>query len=176
MLILKLTHAATGLGMNAVSSANTSTVGKLDAIWQMPAWQDLPLLPALGNVSFWGDFGAAPLSGSESFALFFFGLWVLIVVGLVGAFVVSFYFCGSTEMYFLLRRGYDAVDYDEIYYEEAEEEFEPSEPAAAEQPAATEPRAAESPPPESPTPEEPSESERPRGEGTEPPRDEPPPA
>ena len=105
----------------------------------MPAWQDLPLLPALGGVNFWGDFGTAPLSGSESFAMVFFALWVFVFVGLVGAFVVSFYFCGSTEMYLLLRREVDAVDYDEVYYEEPEEEWDEEEPEEATEPEAAPP-------------------------------------
>jgi hypothetical protein len=139
MLMFKLSHFATGLGMNLVNSARTETVGKLDAIWQMPAWQDLPLLPAMGGVSFWGDLGTAPLNGSESFAMVFFALWVFVFVGLVGAFVVSFYFCGSTEMYLLLRREVDAVDYDEVYYEEPEEEWGEEEPEEAGAPEAAPP-------------------------------------
>lgn len=160
MLVLKLSHLATGAGMNLVSSAETSTVGKLDAIWRMPAWQDLPLLPALGDVNFWGSFGNAPLSGTESFATFFFALWVFIVVGLVGAFVVSFYFCGSTEMYFLLRREYDAVDYDEIYYEEPEDEYKEGEAEAAKQPAEAQQPAETEQPGEA---EQPGDSEPPGG-------------
>lgn len=118
MLLLKLTHTVSGAGMNLAGNSHTSTIGKLDALWHMPAWQDLPLLPAVGNLNFWGEFDRAPLSGTESFAMILIALWVFMVVGLVGAFVVSFYFCGSTEMYLLLRREVDAVDYDEIYYEE----------------------------------------------------------
>lgn len=131
MLVLKLSHVTTGLGMNLATSARVSTMDRLDAIWQMPNWQDLPLLPAVAGTNFWGSFGHAPLSGPESFTAFFIMLWVYGFVALVGAFVVSFYFCGSTEMYLLLRREVDAVDYDEIYYEESEEDFEP-EGAAAE--------------------------------------------
>jgi hypothetical protein len=158
MLVLKLSHVFTGAGMNLASSAETSTIGKLDAIWHMPAWQDLPLLPAIGDVNFWGSFGTAPLSGAESFTMFFIAAWVFLAVGLVGAFVVSFYFCGSTEMYFLLRREVDAVDYDEIYYEELEDEF-----AEEEGPEAGEPGQPEAPaePPEAEKPEEPVESEEP---------------
>jgi len=121
---LKLSHMFTGAGMNLASSAATETVGKLDALWRMPAWQDLPLLPATGDLNFWGAFTNAPLSGAETFTFFFIALFVFLAVGMVGGFVVSFYFCGSTEMYFLLRRDVDAIDYDEIYYEELEDEFE----------------------------------------------------
>jgi len=156
LLMLKLTHFVSGLGINLASSAETSAIGKLDAMWHMPAWQDLPLLPATGDVNFWGSFATAPLSGTETFGMFFIALWVFAVVGLVGAFVVSFYFCGSTEMYFLLRKSYDAVDYDEIYYEEPEEE-KPAEAAEAaseareaEKPAGEPAAAAEGAPPETP--------------------------
>ena len=183
MLVLKLSHVFTGAGMNLASSAETSTVGKLDAIWHMPAWQDLPLLPAVGDVNFWGSFGNAPLSGAESFTMFFMALWVFLTVGLVGAFVVSFYFCGSTEMYFLLRRDVDAVDYDEIYYEELEDEFdeegqpEVGEPEQAEEPAETaEPEKPEEPeeppkPKRSPRPRKPRAAKKPEEQGTEPPAD-----
>ena len=149
-LVLKLSHMATGLGMNLATNSSLSTVGKLDGIWHMPAWQDISLLPGLGEANFWGDFASAPLGGTESVAVFFFRVWVYIVVGFVGAFVVSFYFCGSTQMYFLLRREYDAVDYDEIYYEEPEEEFGEETAAAApdepgEQPAPAEDQTGEQP-------------------------------
>lgn len=121
MLVLKTAHAVTGAGMSwfgAWSSARTSTLSKLDAIWRMPAWNEMSLLPATGGLPFWGDFGHAPLSSGEMVASFFVEFWVFLVVALLGAFVVSFYFCGSTAMYFLLRRDIDGVDYNEVYYEE----------------------------------------------------------
>ncbi len=121
-LILKLTHDANGAGMNAATASGMSTIGKLDAMWQMPAWNELPLLPAVGDVTFWGHFHNAPLSTLETIGMFLIALAVFAVVGIVGAFVVSFYYCGSTEMYLLLRRTVDGVDYDEIYYEEPEPE------------------------------------------------------
>jgi len=171
MLVLKLSHVFTGAGMNLASSAETSTIGKLDAIWHMPAWQDLPLLPATGDVNFWGTFGNAPLSGAESFTMFFLALWVFLVVGFVGAFIVSFYFCGSTEMYFLLRREVDAVDYDEIYYEELEDELDEEE-----QPEAAEPEQAEEPqeppkPKRRPRPKRPKAADKPEKKEPEPPAD-----
>ncbi len=171
MLVLKLSHVFTGAGMNLASSAETSTIGKLDAIWHMPAWQDLPLLPATGDVNFWGTFGNAPLSGAESFTVFFLALWVFLVVGFVGAFIVSFYFCGSTEMYFLLRREVDAVDYDEIYYEELEDELDEEE-----QPEAAEPENAEEPqappkPKRRPRPKRPKAADKPEKKEPEPPAD-----
>jgi hypothetical protein len=123
---LKLTHVCSDWGMSffgAAGSARTDAVSKLDAMWHMPAWSDLSFLPAASGHGFWGAMYAAPLNWSESIAAALIAIWVFLVVGLVGAFAVSFFFCGSTQMYFLLRRNVDAVDYDEIYYEEAEPEL-----------------------------------------------------
>jgi hypothetical protein len=120
MLLLKVTHAATDLGMSffgSFSSGRTDTIHKLDAMWSMPAWGDLTLLPVAAGTPFWGTFGTAPLTGAETLAMWLIAAWVFMVVGLVGAFGISFFFCGSVELYLLLRREIDAVDWDEVYYE-----------------------------------------------------------
>jgi hypothetical protein len=132
MLLLKLTHVFSGAGMTwfgNISGWRTHSISKLDAMWSMPAWNDLTLLPATGTTPFWGTFFNAPLSFTETIGAFLIACWVFLVVAAVGAFVVSFFFCGSTQMFLLLRRDVDAVDYDEIFYEEAG--TEPQEPAAA---------------------------------------------
>ncbi len=132
MLLLKLTHVFSGAGMSwfgNISGWRTHSISKLDAMWSMPAWNDLTLLPATGTTPFWGTFFNAPLSFTETIGAFLIACWVFLVVAAVGAFVVSFFFCGSTQMFLLLRRDVDAVDYDEIFYEEAG--TEPHEPAAA---------------------------------------------
>lgn len=127
VLVLKLSHKFTGWGVNLVSSAELDGVGKLEAMWQMPAWADLALLPTAGGVPLWGAFASGPLNGTETLGSWLLTLWVFLLVGLLGAFVVSFFFCGSTQMYFLLRRDVDATDWEEVYYEEPEEELPPSE-------------------------------------------------
>lgn len=135
LLLLKFTHAVTNAGMSlfgAWDSAATDTITKLDAMWHMPAWRELPFLPSLGGMPFWGTFYNAPLNGTEWLATFLIACWVfLLVVTLVGGYVVSFYCCGSTIMYFLLRRDVDAVDYEEVYFEEDEEEPDFMAPGAA---------------------------------------------
>ncbi len=135
LLLLKLTHTFTGIGMSlfgVFSSAQTDTVSKLDAIWSMPAWSEISILPTSGAVGFWGVFGAAPLGWGESLAYWLIAFWVFVVVGLVAAFVLSFYFSGGVMMYYLLRREVDATDYEEVYYEEDEGELPPPPPPAAE--------------------------------------------
>jgi hypothetical protein len=133
ILMLKLTHAFTGFGMSLfglLGSAEMSTVQKLDAIWHMPAWSEISILPAAGGTPFWGSFGLAPLGIGETIAYWLIAFWVFIVVGLVVAFLLSFFFCGGTQMYFLLRKEVDATDYEEVFYEEPAEHAEPA-PAAA---------------------------------------------
>lgn len=121
-LTLKFTHWGTGLGLNLGSNVALDGLGKLNGIWRMPAWSDLAILPSVGEVPFWGTFHNAPLNWSEWIALVLIAVSVFVVVGLVGAFVVSFFFCGSTQMYFLLRREVDATDFDEVFFVEPEPE------------------------------------------------------
>ncbi len=154
VLVLKLAHKFTGAGMNIIGSAHMS-MGKLDALWSMPAWADLTLLPSTGETNFWGTFYNGPLDGTEKIGAFLLAAWVYLGIGLLCAFVVSYFFCGATQMYFLLRRSVDATDYDEIYYEEAPEE--PLAPAAStvEPPPASVPPSMETPPIGEPPPEPP---------------------
>lgn len=156
LLGLKLAHGFTGWGMNLVSSAELSGAGKLEALWSMPAWADLTLLPSTQGPPLWGSLFNGPLDATESIAAALLSFWVFLVVGLVAAFAVSYFFCGSTQMYFLLRRDIDATDYDEVYYEEPAEELppttEPAPAAAAEAGAAAPAADAPGPAPEPPPP------------------------
>lgn len=137
LLLLKCTHAAVDSGMSvggALRSSTSPTFTKLDSMWTMPTWQDLPLLPNVGDNNFWGRFDAVELSGTEWMAAGLISFWVFLVVALVGAFVVSFFFTGSTNMYLLLRRSVDGIDYDELYFEEFDDaalDPPPAPPAAA---------------------------------------------
>jgi hypothetical protein len=124
-VLLKFAHKFTGLGMNLAISAESAGTGKLNAMWMMPAWADLSLLPSTGDTPFWGTFFNAPLDGWEGVGAGLLTLWVYLLITVLGAFVVSYYFCGSTQMYFLLRREVDATDFDDVYYEA------PAEPAPA---------------------------------------------
>lgn len=129
---LKLTHIGVGLGMSVfglVSSDRTDGLGPLDAIWQMPAWSDLTLLP--GAVPFWGRFGQAPLSASETVASWFIMGWVFLHVGAVLAVGLNLWLCGSTHIYLLLRRQVDATDYSEVF---ADDDFDLPPPSPKSEP------------------------------------------
>lgn len=149
LLTLKLAHGFTGWGLNLISSSGLTSVGKLDAMWRMPAWSDLSLLPG-GDVRLNGTYFNGPLDGTEWLGALGLLIWGYLMVGLLGAFVISYFFCGSTQAYLLLRRHVDATDFDEVYYEEPAEEppltaTEPSAtPATTESPAA--PPTTEAPP------------------------------
>ncbi len=126
LLVLKLTHAATGVGMSlfgTIGSDATYTFGKLDAMWHMPAFADLTLLPSTQSAPIWGAFGHVPLSGSEAPASWLIAFWVFLIVGGLGAFLVSFFFCGSTQIYFLLRRSVDSTDFEEVYADEEPDSY-----------------------------------------------------
>jgi len=55
--------------------------------------------------------------------------WVYVVIALVGAFVISFYFSANTVIYYLMRREVDATEMDDVYLEQSEDEFTSSAPA-----------------------------------------------
>ncbi|MFN0137461.1 MAG: hypothetical protein ACKVS9_15260 [Phycisphaerae bacterium] len=121
MLVLKLTHAAVGSGMSICgvwSSSRTETVAPLDALWAMPPWRELSILPTVSGTPFWGTFGNAPTAGIEGAGGFLLAIWVFVAVGIVGAFVISFYFTACTNIYLLLRQNVDGVGFDEILFEE----------------------------------------------------------
>ena len=64
------------------------------------------------------------LKGTEAAAAGLIVWWVYIVIGLVGAFAVSFYFSANTIIYYLMRREVDATDLDDVYVEETDEQPE----------------------------------------------------
>ena len=70
------------------------------------------------------------LKGSEEVAAGLMVFWNYIVIGLIGAFAISFYFSSNTIIYFLMRREVDATDLDDVYVEETDDELEePAGPA-----------------------------------------------
>lgn len=77
--------------------------GKLARIWAKPDFFNL-----VGQ-------NTNPAGPTESIAAFIIYITVLLVVGLVVAFVISFYFCSSTIVYALMRRKVDNVDMSRVY-------------------------------------------------------------
>lgn len=125
-LTLRITHACVSCGVGGfctgwwgVREGAGEGLTKLDALWQDPMMSDLY---RMGERSQMGGF--------DIFATVVIGIWVLLAIGLLWAFLASFYFSGSTIIYFLLRREVDATDFEDVY-EENEEPYEQEAPPVA---------------------------------------------
>ncbi len=116
-VLLKLFHSGISAGMGWVTSANMFSIGKLDAMWHMPEWGELTVVPGTAPTPFWGSFYNAPLSGTESVAALLIAFWCFVIVGIVAAIGINFFYCGMVQIYLLLRRHQDGTDFDELYFE-----------------------------------------------------------
>lgn len=130
-LLLSATHWFVGLGTWVLASRPEVGEGmsKIDAIWVAPTLSGLR-----------PDFESVYLEGgAEWVSAVLVMLWVYLLVGLTYAFLISFFFSGSTVAYFLLRREVDATDLEDVYPDEYEEEpLEVGPQAAQPSPPATE--------------------------------------
>lgn len=99
-LMLWLTHCFLQISIWTDSSAG---VDKLTAIWPMPEFMNL-----LGSPE------DLALSGTESVAAFVIRLFVLVVVGLLVSFIISFYFSANTVIYSLMRKRVDNTALDDV--------------------------------------------------------------
>ncbi len=98
------------------ADSGTAELNKLTAIWPKPEFSTL-----LGS--------AKPLAANwtESVAVFLVHLFVLVVVGLVVSFIISFYFSANTIIYSLMRNRVDNTAREDIYMPHEEPEGEPNE-------------------------------------------------
>ncbi len=121
-LVLWTTHAFLQLGF-------ASKNAKLRAIWPAPELDD-----------FFGAGVAAPTNWSTSVSSALVYFWVLVVVGLVVAFVISFYFSASTIIYALMRNRVDLIALEDVYvYSLQETPVAPSRAATEAAPSGTNP-------------------------------------
>ena len=68
------------------------------------------------------------LKSTEAIAAGLMVWWNYLVIGLIGAFAISFYFSSNTIIYYLMRREVDATELDDVYVEETDDDVE--DPAA----------------------------------------------
>jgi hypothetical protein len=120
-LLLRLTHLFLQVGFLWRNE-------KLDAMWPVPTFPD-----------FLGSANATPPNWSTSLGAFLVHAWVLVVVGLMVSFVISFYFSASTIIYALMRNRVDRIALDEIYtaVDEMEETSAPARVTASDEPGET---------------------------------------
>lgn len=108
-LVLSLTHASAGLGMFANVAPGISL---WPSLWPAPSFQNLP-----------HDIGFLSLNGGSAIGAWFIALWVYLLLALMGAFVISFFFSANTIIYYLMRREVDATGLDDVYHDQADDEF-----------------------------------------------------
>ena len=137
-LVFTAASAIGGVMMN-LDTSSAAPLGKLSAMWFSPSFRG----------PFFGRFFVFDLGATEDFGSFFIALWVFLIVGLVIAFAISFFFSGYTLIYLLLRQRVDATELDEVYVEEFEPEISFGAPAAG--PASTEPTKPAEPTPPAPS-------------------------
>jgi hypothetical protein len=63
------------------------------------------------------------LAWSEQVAATGIAFWVYLLIGLLGAFAISFYFSANTIIYYLMRREVDATELDDVYAEDVDDDF-----------------------------------------------------
>lgn len=114
-LLLLSTHMFLQLGIWVNSS--TEEINKLTAIWPKPSFMNLLNLPSLSTFGW-----------SESLAAFLIHLSLLVIVGLVASFVMSFYFSANTIIYSLMRNKVDNTALEDIYTDYDIDEAEPTIP------------------------------------------------
>ena len=125
LLVLGATHCFISGGVLVGGDSLSTAADKLDVIWAAPTFDNL--MPPLT----W-----EAMSGWETLLAVILRIWIIPVVCLVTAFLLSYFSSATTVIYFLLRRKVDATDLDDVYVEEPEEEEFPTPEAAEEEPAA----------------------------------------
>ncbi len=106
---LTVTRTLVGFGTSPFGWWRRGEGRKLDLLWPQQGAQ---------AIHSWPDWSG--LSWYECYSAFFIGVYVLIVIGLMWAFLASFYFSGSTIIYFLLRRDVDGTDLQEVHVDDEE--------------------------------------------------------
>ncbi len=108
-LMLWVTRCFLRLGI--WTDSNTEGVNKLTAIWPKPELMDL-----LGSP------GPVPANWTELWASRLVYLFVLIVIGLMVSFIISFYFSANTIIYSLMRKRVDNTALNDVctHFDEAE--------------------------------------------------------
>jgi hypothetical protein len=109
-VVLMLTHSFGGL---LVFASADSTLPLWSSLWSSPG--------SSGRLSY--DIDSLSLSFAQEIGARLIWLWVHLIVAMLGAFAVCFYFSSNTIIYYLMRREVDATDLDDVYLEHPDDEF-----------------------------------------------------
>ncbi len=104
-VILAVTHWCTNIGMGffGLEHGAYSGVSVLNTIWPTPQFERL-----IGPINWWA------MGWGELIAALFIYFWLFLLVTLLGAYVVGYYFSSSTIIYMLLRRHVDGEPLSDI--------------------------------------------------------------
>ena len=106
-LALRITHT----GVSVFSFGTGDAHDKLIRLWDVP------------TIAYpWPAPGTSTVFGGEAAATYLFQFWVWAAIGMMIAFLISYFFSSQTVVYFLLRKVVDATDMEEVYMEESEED------------------------------------------------------
>jgi hypothetical protein len=82
------------------------------ALWSEPFAAMLPL-PEFGDLR--GGVGETDLGGTALIASIVIRVWFMLLVSVIAAYAISFYFAALSLMYLLLRRHCDGTDMSQVY-------------------------------------------------------------
>jgi hypothetical protein len=111
-LTLFITHKGIAVFWTAFTLGKGEGENKIIRLWAEPT---------LANP--WRVMGGAEQFGAEGAAQPLFEFWIWIVMALLAAFLISFFFTSQTIIYFLMRKVVDATDIEEVYMEESDEDL-----------------------------------------------------
>jgi hypothetical protein len=119
ILMLGITHAFVGAGV--LVGANST-----EPLWSV-MWPD-PMV----NTQMTYTIDTLTLTFMQRTAAWLMKFWIYLVIAMLAAFAVSFFFSANTIIYVLMRKEVDATEIDDVYLEQIEDEFaDASEPSAA---------------------------------------------
>jgi hypothetical protein len=107
-LVFILTHTFLGWGMGlfGIHDGSMSGVSALQTIWPEPTFANL-VMPVNWYAMNWPEWIGSVLAH----------VWIYLLMGCLGAFVLSYYFSSHTIIYLLLRRSVDGQNLREVYLE-----------------------------------------------------------
>ncbi len=109
-VMLLLAHKFAGL---AIFTTTEGAVPLWTSLWASPS--------TAARLSY--DVDTLGLTFAQEIGARLIWFWVHLVIAMLGAFVVCFYFSANTIIYYLMRKEVDATELDDVYLEQMDDEF-----------------------------------------------------
>jgi hypothetical protein len=153
-VMLMLTHHAASAGLGLAHADSMQPL--MSVMWPGPS--------QTGQLTYTLD--TLPLNWGQKVGAALIWVWVYLVVAVLGAFAISFYFSANTIIYALMRYEVDATELDDVYIEIIEERFAEGPAEGSGEPAAPAPETAGNGPAADAPAENPPAGETPAGDAT----------